>query len=146
MKTQSKEGEARGKRKCGPKPKKPLPRPGSPSPMVGGKSVADVFTPESNRPGGAPLKGRCPGALVDANRTNGSGLPFFFSLFLFISSFFFSTFVPLDTHVFKGVKSRWDACRRKNPGFPWQPDFVRLFGGVLLEERGSDDRGSMQHP
>ena len=72
----------------------------------------------------------CPS--VDANRTNGSGLPpFSFHLFLF-GSFFFSTFVPLDTYVFKGVKSRWDACRRKNPGFLWQPDFVRLFGGVLL--------------
>ena len=28
---------------------------------------------------------------------------------------------PLDTHVFKGVASRWDACRTKNPRFLGQP-------------------------
>ena len=40
---------------------------------------------------------------------------------------------PLDTHVFKAVKSKWDACRTKNPGFLRQPELVRLFDGVLLE-------------
>ena len=38
-----------------------------------------------------------------------------------------------STPTSKGVKSRWDACRAKNPGFIGQAEFVRLFDGVLLE-------------
>ena len=71
------------------------PRPGSPSPMVGGKSVADVFTPESNRPGGAPLKGRCPGALqwMQTART-GQVCPLFLFTFFVHQLVFLLNFCP----------------------------------------------------